>query len=188
MLTHLPRLDDSARPSLGDLQSRTELRPIPFLTWHIVERVGLDSVLHFKSRKGLAPSLCEWVQKRQDPPPFRQPAPSFSCAKQNWGLPPGLDPWGLGRLLQSLGLSHKFGPLLQSVALTVAQGAELGNSPAITSVLYILFRAWKLFQDKGNLGLEARHKLRVQQHPDKRPHVTQVRKDEKLGVAYGRKG
>lgn len=140
VLTHLPRLDDSARPSLGDLQSRTELRPIPFLTWHIVERVGLDSVLHFKSRKGLAPSLCEWVQKRQDPPPFRQPAPSFSCAKQNWGLPPGLDPWGLGRLLQSLGLSHKFGPLLQSVALTVAQGAELGNSPAITSVLYILFR------------------------------------------------
>ena len=83
------------------------------------------------------------MQKRQGPPPLRQPAPSFSCAQQNWGIPPGIlgyYTWDLGRLLQSLGLSHKFEPLLQSVALTVAQGAEVGNRPAITGVLYILFR------------------------------------------------
>ena len=94
VLTHLPRLDDSARPSFGDLESRTELRPIPFLTWHRVERINLDSVLHFKSRNGLAPSLCEWVQKRQGPPPFRRPAPSFSCPAElgssSWAGPLGL--------------------------------------------------------------------------------------------------
>lgn len=78
--------------------------------------------------------------KRGKARPLLGGPPLLSRAQQNWGLPPGLDPWGLGRLLQSLGLSHKFGPLLQSVALTVAQGAELGNSPAIISVLYILFR------------------------------------------------
>lgn len=29
VLTHIPRLDDSARPSLGDLQSRAELKAHP---------------------------------------------------------------------------------------------------------------------------------------------------------------
>lgn len=69
------------------------------------------------------------------------------------------------------------------MTLIVAQGAELGNSPPATRVLYILYlRASKFKQGEGVSGRE-RHRLRaVQQHPDKRSHVTQVRKGEKLGV------
>lgn len=75
--------------------------------------------------------------------------PPLSCAQQNWGLPPGLDPWDLSKLLQSLSLSYESGPFLQSLTFTVAQGAELGNSPPTPSVLYILsLRARKLAEQR----------------------------------------
>lgn len=65
------------------------------------------------------------------------------------------------------------------MTLTVAQGAELGNSPPTTSVLYILYlRACKLEQGEGVSGRGDR--LRAVQHPDKRSHVTRVRKGERL--------
>lgn len=44
----------------------------------------------------------------------------------------------MGKVLQSLGILYEFGSFLQSVTLTVAQGAELGNSLPTPSVLCIL--------------------------------------------------
>lgn len=90
----------------------------------------------------------------------------------------------MGKVLQSLGILYEFGSFLQSVTLTVAQGAELGNSLPTPSVLCILYlRESKFKQGEGVSGSGDRHRLRaVQQHPDKRSHVTQVRHGEKLGV------
>ena len=56
---------------------------------------------------------------------------------------------------QSLGFLYEVGPFLQSVTLTVAQGAELGSSLPTTSVLSILcLRACKLKQGQSVSGSE----------------------------------
>lgn len=66
-----------------------------------------------------------------------RPTPSFlSGAPQNWGLPPGRDPWDLGKAASKLGpFLRVWAFVLQSVTLTVAQGAELGNSPPTTTTV-----------------------------------------------------
>lgn len=81
-----------------------------------------------------------------------RPAPFWATAAE-WGLGPPLPScnvsprtgvfllgWTPGTWeSQSLAFLYEFGPFLQSVTLTGAQGAELDNSPPTTSVFYILY-------------------------------------------------